>query len=611
MSDSSASADPLPSLKQQIDPICERFAAALKVEPSQKIEDFLESLAGDNSQQLLKALIFVDMHHRRSRGDDVTPGEYQQRFGSDFAAIEASLFPEVQSTEAPQPAAVKKYDRIPGDDLAARGNRPDQRSSQDHMDESSADSRYFGGYELLNEIGRGGMGVIYKARQTKLDRIVALKMILAGQLASPEDVQRFYMEAEAAASLEHPGIVPVYEIGEHAGQHFFSMGFIEGESLSDQVKAGPLPPLQAAQVTQTVAEAIAYAHKHNIIHRDLKPANILITIEGQPRVTDFGLARKIETDHRLTASGQILGTPAYMPPEQAAGKTGQVGPLSDVYSLGAILYHLLTGRPPFQAATVLDTLIQVLDANVVPPQLLNPAVTGELNAICMKCLEKSPASRYDSADALHADLTAYLFGESVSADLHSPYRMISSLLRETRHADILALHSKAWLWQAPIGFLLFWLINVFIWFDCQNPWVYLGVGLPGAFALMFSGCYYLYRDNRQWTSVERQMASIWWMLFAACGLTTAISQLSHSPVTELIPLLVIHISFAIGAMAVLLRGSLYLLACLCAVSALSMVSYPTIGPAVFGTAFGVGLFVPAWKHSRRNVPQDPELPVRT
>ncbi|MFP6765370.1 MAG: serine/threonine-protein kinase, partial [Planctomycetaceae bacterium] len=328
------------------------------------------------------------------------------------------------------------------------------------------------------------------------------------------------------------------------------------------------------------------------------------------RVTDFGLARKTQTDHGLTASGQILGTPAYMPPEQAAGETGKIGPLSDVYSLGAILYCLLTGRPPFQAATVFDTLIQVLDANVVPPRLLNPAVSRELDAICMKCLQKSPADRYDSADALHADLTACLSGESVSADLHSPYRMVTSLLRETRHTDILALHSKAWLWQAPTGFIAFWLTNVFIWLDCQNPWVYLGVWVPAATALTIPGWYYLFRKNRQWTSVERQMASIWWMLFAACGLTTAISQLSHSPVTELIPLLVIHISFAIGAMAILLRGSLYLLTCLCAVSALSMVSYPDTGPAFFGTAFGVGLFIPAWKHTRRNARPTPEVQAR-
>lgn len=182
--------------------------------------------------------------------------------------------------------------------------------------DASSRVRHFGEYELIDEIARGAMGVVYQARQAKLNRIVALKMILAGQLASDEDVQRFYIEAEAAANLEHPGIVPIYEIGEHDGQHFFSMAFIEGESLADRVKEGPMPPREAAEITKKIAQAIAYAHEHKVIHRDLKPANILIDADGQPKVTDFGLAKNTEGDSGLTASGQILGTPAYMPPNR-------------------------------------------------------------------------------------------------------------------------------------------------------------------------------------------------------------------------------------------------------------------------------------------------------
>ncbi|MFP6764112.1 MAG: serine/threonine-protein kinase, partial [Planctomycetaceae bacterium] len=275
--------------------------------------------------------------------------------------------------------------------------------------------QYLGEYELLQEIARGGMGVVYKARQSRLNRIVELKMILSGQLASQDDVQRFYIEAEAAASLEHPGIVPIYEIGEHEGQHFFSMGFIDGAGLDVQVKDGPMAPREAAAVTQQVCEAIAYAHSQNVIHRDLKPANVLIDGTGQAKVTDFGLAKKTDADSGLTGTGQILGTPGYMPPEQASGETDTIGPAADIYSLGAILYALLTGRPPFQSANVMDTLVAVLEQEPVTPRQLNPALDQDLETICLKCLEKDAGRRYATTDELVAELGRYLNGEPIHA----------------------------------------------------------------------------------------------------------------------------------------------------------------------------------------------------
>ncbi len=275
--------------------------------------------------------------------------------------------------------------------------------------------RYFGDYELVQEIARGGMGVVYRARQVSLNRPVALKMILAGQLASETDVRRFHVEAEASANLDHPGIVPIYEVGQHEGQHFFSMGFVEGQSLSQRLADGPLPAREAAELIRRVSEAIEYAHQHGVIHRDLKPANILLDRNGNPRVTDFGLAKKVQGDSGLTGSGQIMGTPSYMPPEQAGGPRGEVGPAADVYALGATLYALVTGRPPFQAATAMDTVIQVVSDEPVPPRRLNASIPRDLETICLKCLEKEPSRRYASASALAADLGRFLAGEPILA----------------------------------------------------------------------------------------------------------------------------------------------------------------------------------------------------
>jgi eukaryotic-like serine/threonine-protein kinase len=273
----------------------------------------------------------------------------------------------------------------------------------------------FGGYELLEVIARGGMGIVYKARQLKANRTVALKMILAERFASPEDVQRFETEASAAATLDHPNIVPVFEVGEHAGQHFYSMGFVDGPSLSEMLRNGPLTPKEAARVMRLVAQAVAYAHAKGVIHRDLKPQNILLSRDGSPRVADFGLAKQLSGSGELTATGQVLGTPNFMSPEQARGAHDEIGPLSDVYSLGAVLYCLLTGRSPFQAANVIETLRQVATQEPVSPRLLNAAVDLDLETITLKCLQKEPAKRYTTATQLADDLDNFLARRPIHA----------------------------------------------------------------------------------------------------------------------------------------------------------------------------------------------------
>lgn len=273
----------------------------------------------------------------------------------------------------------------------------------------------FGNYELLEEIAHGGMGIVYKARQVGLDRIVALKRILAGPHATRELIQRFRTEATAAASLQHPNIVAIHEVGVYAGEHYLAMDFVDGPNLARLVGHRPLPALCGARHTRILAGAIHYAHERGILHRDLKPTNVLIDANDEPRITDFGLAKRLEHDSDLTLSGQVLGSPNYMSPEQAAARRGQVSRRSDVYSLGAILYHLLTARPPFQAESLADTLRQVLSSEPISPRLLNPSVPADLETICLKCLEKDPANRYPTALALSEDLDRFLKDEPILA----------------------------------------------------------------------------------------------------------------------------------------------------------------------------------------------------
>jgi eukaryotic-like serine/threonine-protein kinase len=306
------------------------------------------------------------------------------------------------------------------DDRPGESIREDRTSSADSISWNSTSAgqilnRRLGEYEILEEIARGGMGVIYRARQTSLNRTVALKVLLTGHFANPTAVRRFRLEAEAAASLSHPNIVSIYEVGEEQGLLYFSMKLIEGRSLAELTRDKPLPALRAAQLAKTIAEAIHSAHEQRLLHRDLKPSNILIDAFGAPHITDFGLAKREDRDADLTLSGQVLGTPNYMPPEQAEPKGAQTTAASDIYSLGAILYQMLTGRPPFMAETLPQTLRLVAEAEPVSPRLLNPGVPRDLETICLKCLEKDPQRRYNSGEELARELNRFLRDEPICA----------------------------------------------------------------------------------------------------------------------------------------------------------------------------------------------------
>ncbi len=431
-------------LARRIDLLCRRFEADWRKGYEAAVQSYLDEVPEQGRAALqteLEALL-RDLRAAETAGPDVDGGG-----GSQPATVaEAPTIPPRGPGVVPGPggATTSVHDeatRPPHEDATVDLTPAPSTASATR---TPAHIRYFGDYEILRELARGGMGVVFQARQLSLNRPVALKMILAGQLADDREVRRFYTEAEAAGNLDHPGIVPIFEVGQHEGQHFFSMGFVEGQSLSQRLAQGPLPPREAAEIIRRVSEAIEYAHRRGVIHRDLKPANILLDLQGNPRVTDFGLAKKVQGDSGLTGSGQIMGTPSYMPPEQAGGNRGDVGPASDVYALGATLYALLTGRPPFQAATAMDTVLQVLSDEPVPPRRLNPAVDRDLETICLKCLAKAPGSRYGSAAALGADLERFLAGRPILARPVSPWeRSVKWVRRRPAIAALIVLGAVA------------------------------------------------------------------------------------------------------------------------------------------------------------------------
>jgi eukaryotic-like serine/threonine-protein kinase len=295
------------------------------------------------------------------------------------------------------------------------------------------------GYEIIAEIGRGGMGVVYQARQIRLDRLVALKMILSGAHASDDQIARFHIEARAVAQIQHPGIVQIHEVGDYDDLPYFSLEFVPGGSLAQSIHGKPQPPRAAAIMVMALCRAMAAAHARGVIHRDLKPANVLLTHDGTPKITDFGLAKQMEGDSKQTRSGAIMGTPSYMAPEQAWGQTDKIGPLSDQYSLGAILYEMLVGRPPFQGATAIETMELVRSQEPVPPTRLQPKVPTDLETICLKALQKEPAKRFPDAAAMAEDLGRFLNGEPIVArPVGTPERLWRWCKRNPRVAGLAA-----------------------------------------------------------------------------------------------------------------------------------------------------------------------------
>lgn len=416
----------------------------------------------------------------------------------------------------------------------SNGGEPPAAASAETIVPSSGDSlshptiAQIGDYQLLEEIARGGMGVVYKARHVRLNRIAAVKLIKSGDLANVEDVRRFQVEAQAAAGLDHPGIVSVYEAGQEKGQHYIALAYVDGQSLWNRVKESPLPPNEAARIMEQVARAIHYAHEQGIIHRDLKPQNVMLTQDGAPKVTDFGLAKRRSGDSSLTATGQVLGTPSFMPPEQVGGKHGAAGPLADVYSLGATLYCLLTGRPPFQSASPMDTMLQVLNDEAVPPRQLNPSIPKDLETICLKCLQKEPRRRYATAHDLADDLSRWMNGQMISATQTGLVDQLMFALRHNRDDLELTAWARILSWFAlivPVTEFAVWLL-----------WI-LHVENVHAIALLFRAVEFaafaaiLWSERASWwpprTVAARHMLSQWIAFLAGCNLTVAVAVIAH------------------------------------------------------------------------------------
>jgi len=424
--------DPSPTdMDGLIDSLCDRFEAAWQGTTPPQMETFLADVAAEQVEPLMRELLRVEIQVLGQMGQSLKVRPYYERFPDQIALID-DCFRNANAVTLPPESNQKTF--VPAGETATPKADTHAVPVEGTMLGSNAlkvggtslAGKLFGDYELLSEIARGGMGVVYKARQRSLNRTVALKMILSGELASDEEVSRFQMEAESAAGLTHPNIVNIHDVGVEAGHHFFSMDYIEGRNLEELILENPLPVRQAAGYLLEIAQAIEYAHQQGILHRDLKPSNILIDHTGASQITDFGLAKQIQKDGQLTGTGQLLGTPAYMSPEQAAGERGQFGPAMDVYSLGAILYELITGRPPFRAESTLELVIQVLELNPIAPRLMNPKLPRDLETICLKCLAKEPQRRYASAAELAADLDRWLHNRPIQA------RPVSSLERGWR-----------------------------------------------------------------------------------------------------------------------------------------------------------------------------------
>lgn len=455
-----------------------------------------------------------------------------------------------------------------------------------------------GDYELIEELGRGGMGVVFRAKQLSLDRDVAVKMILRGRLASDQDLNRFLSEASSTARLQHPNIVPVYDVGDIDGRPFYSMKLISGSTLADLLVDGPLPERQAAEWIAVVARAIGCAHRQGIVHRDLKPSNILIDQDDMPMVSDFGLAKRFGVENDLTRSGSLVGTPSYMSPEQASGGREDVGPTSDIYSLGCVLYHTLTGRPPFVADSVMELVMLVIEQDPIPPRALRPRLDRDLETIVIRCLQKPPDLRYQTAEDLADDLEAYLRDERVAAASGRFTQVVARWFRDTHHAAVLSNWGMLWMWHALVLLVASLLTWVLEWWKVEDRWTYIGVWVIGlsAWAAVF---WKLRQRIGPVTFVERQVAHVWGSSMISIAMLFPLEWWLGLEVLALSPLLGVISAGVFIIKAGMFSGAFYIQAAALLAASVLMAVFPLYAHLIFGIVAAACFFIPGYRYDRR------------
>ena len=543
-----------------------------------------DSSLGESPHDRLLAALLSDMADEVAAGREVDfAGICQQN--PELASDLRRLWGAVLVTDIAGVAS----EQLPAGDSSDQGNRRWQRLQLPTT---------IGDYELQEEIGRGGMGVVFRAKQISLGRSVAVKMILRGRLASDNDLQRFLSEASATARLQHPHIVPVYEVGDIEGRPFFSMKLINGLTLSDRLLDGPMPEREAAELIAVIARAIGFAHRQGIVHRDLKPSNILIDDDGTPMVSDFGLAKRFGVENDLTRSGMVIGTPSYMSPEQASGRRDDVGPASDIYSLGCVLYHALTGRPPLVAESMMELVMLVLEQDPTPPRALRPRLDRDLEMIVIRCLQKPADLRYETADELADDLEAYLRDEQVLAASGRFGQVLARLFRETHHATVLENWGVLWMWHALVllvASLLTWILE---YREVQNllSYVFVWVVGLGAWAAVF---WKLRQRIGPVTFVERQVAHVWGSSMISIALLFPLEWWLQLPVLSLSPLLGVISASVFIVKAGMFSGLFYFQAAALLATAVVMAIVPRYAHLVFGIVAAICFFVPGYQYQRR------------
>ena len=458
----------------------------------------------------------------------------------------------------------------------------------------------FADYILEAEIGRGGMGIVYRATRNSDGEQVAIKMILKGDFATDAEKKRFDAEAEAAAGMNHPNIVPIYEVGEFEGRAFFCMKLILGPSLSERLMRGPMDNVRCTRVMNEICGAISYAHKQGVLHRDLKPSNILLDEDNVAYVADFGLAKQSSASNvTLTKTGALLGTPSYMAPEQASGDRARFSTLTDVYALGAILYHMLTGRPPFLGATPVDTVMMVLEQDPVAPRAINQRADRQLEIICMTCMQKPQDLRYNSAGELHNDLLAVQEGRPVNARLGRFGQVIATLFRETHHATVLENWGLIWMWHSLVLLVACLATEAMFWAGDEVRWHYwlmwtLGLG---TWAVVF---WMVRRTMGPVTFVERQIAHVWAASMCCVAFLFPLEVALDLELLQLAPLLGVVAGMVFLVKAGILSGSFYFQAVTMFATAIVMALYPSFAMLLFGVSSGMCFFFAGQKYYRRS-----------